>query len=288
MHRQWIDHCLQSLAHSSIPLHPIVIDNLSTDGTKEHVSTHYPDVIWLPQESNLGFGQANNIGIRYALQEKADYILLLNQDATIAPDAVEKMLAVSDGQSLLSPLHLNGDGTALDFIFRNSLKRSDNSMLDDYIVSHRLQDHYLTGEICAACWFMPARLLHEIGGFNPLFFHYGEDNNYYQRLVYHGIKTIVVTQATMCHDRLVFGNIQAFNHHQLRRDLLVIACNINMSFSLRIANYMRIFTRCYLYDLKKRKYIPGGFLKELTWLLFHLTAIRKSRKIEKKTGSHWL
>ena len=167
MQRGWIDRCLQSLQASTVPITAIVVDNLSTDGTREYLPAHYPDTIWLPQDRNLGFGQANNVGIRYALEHQADYVLLLNQDAALAPDAIEKMLAVSDGESLLSPLHLNGDGTRIDELFRYSLRQSVNLMADDLLIRYQLSPSYESAEICAACWFMPVALIRKIGGFNP-------------------------------------------------------------------------------------------------------------------------
>ena len=136
MHRNWIDRCLQSLRQSSVPVTPVIVDNNSTDGTREHVPSHYPEAVWLPQDHNLGFGQANNVGIRYALSRESDYVLLLNQDATISSDALERMLSASDGDSLLSPLHLNGDGTRIDEMFRFSLRDSKNTMLDDLLIRH--------------------------------------------------------------------------------------------------------------------------------------------------------
>ena len=288
MQRGWIDRCLQSLKASTVPLNPIVIDNCSTDGTREHVPATYSDVIWLPQDKNLGFGQANNIGIRYALEHNADYVLLLNQDAALAPDAIEKMLAVSDGESLLSPLHLNGKGTLIDEMFRGSLKQSNNLMIDDLLIRHTMAPYYESGEICAACWFMPITLIKKIGGFNPLFFHYSEDNNYYHRLVYHGIKTLVVPNAFMYHDRKLLGNIQAFNRNHLHRDIILEACNINQGFIKCIWKWIKILVRYYTKEFHEHRYLIGSFSVEMLWLLWHYRSVLRSRRKEKTTTLCWL
>ena len=175
--RHWVDFCLGSLRKSSIQTIPLVIDNCSTDETLDYIRDHYPETILFPQKKNLGFGQANNVGIRYALSHNADYVLLLNQDAAIAPDTIELMLAQSDGQSLLSPIHMNGDGTRLDNHFRDGTLAKCKELLNDTFASTP-KDSYECGEVCAACWFIPQKILQDIGGFNPLFFHYSEDNNY--------------------------------------------------------------------------------------------------------------
>lgn len=279
MYRGWIDRCMKSLSESTVPVTAIIVDNGSCDGTREHVPSAYPEAVWMPQENNLGFGQANNLGLCYALEHQADYVLLLNQDAAISPDAIQQMLAVSDGKSLLSPLHLNGDGTRLDELFRITLKDAHNLMNDDLLIHHTLADCYETGEVCAACWLMPAALLQCVGGFNPLFFHYSEDNNYYHRLVYHHIRTLIVPHAYMYHDRKLFGNQKAHDHGLVRRELTLAACNINHSLAQRVTDYLRVLFRHGL---------SVSFFSGITWLLLHLRSIYHSRKEERLSGLTWL
>lgn len=288
MQRDWIGRCMQSLQASTVPLAPIVIDNCSTDGTREYVPATYSSVIWLPQDKNLGFGQANNVGIRYAFEHNADYVLLLNQDATLAPDAIEKMLAVSDGESLLSPLHLNGDGTRIDEMFRYSLRNSRNLMNDDFLIHRQLAPCYESAEICAACWLMPIALIRKIGGFNPLFFHYSEDNNYYHRMLFHNIKTLLVPNTYMYHDRILQGNMAAFNRKRLRRDIILEACNINQGLAKCLWRWTKVLIHCYTKDLHAHQYRIGAFTMEMLWIIGHISSIIRSRKKEKQIGLNWL
>ena len=115
---QWIDHCIGSLRRSTIPLHTIVIDNCSKDETVEYIQARFPEVTVLPQAENLGFGQGNNLGISYAMQQGASHVLLLNQDAWIEADMVEELLRYDDGNSLLSPIHMTGERDRLDQNFK--------------------------------------------------------------------------------------------------------------------------------------------------------------------------
>ena len=73
---EWIEECLQSLVNGCHPFTTIVVDNGSMDSTLTLVGT-FPDVICLPQDRNLGFGRANNIGIHEALEAGAEYVFLL-------------------------------------------------------------------------------------------------------------------------------------------------------------------------------------------------------------------
>lgn len=284
----WIDRCLTSLRQSTIESVPVVIDNASSDGSVEYIQKNYPEVVLFPQKKNLGFGQANNIGFKYALEQKADYVLLLNQDAALHPDALELLLQQSDGKSLFSPLHCNGDGSRIDYMVKNAtLLKAKNTLVDDFLLAKPKQI-YEIGEICAACWLMPVSMLRTIGGFNPLFFHYGEDNNYYQRLKYHGIPVFLVPQALMFHDREVHGNMTVYKRKWIYRRLLFAATNINLSLLRRIESYMEVLKDCYVHALWKKQYVPGLFACEMLNLLLKYRKILFSRKQDVTIGSNWL
>ncbi len=95
--REVIGPCLESLRPAMARgCHVVVVDNASTDGTPAAVEAGFPGVELLPQATNLGFGGGNNVGIRRALAQGASHVLFLNQDATLAPDAVDELLAASE------------------------------------------------------------------------------------------------------------------------------------------------------------------------------------------------
>lgn len=85
---QWLSKCLES----TIPYPVIIVDNDSTDGTVDYIKKHYSEVKLFVNKENLGFGQANNIGISYALQHGAGYVFLLNQDAYLQKSAIGKLI----------------------------------------------------------------------------------------------------------------------------------------------------------------------------------------------------
>lgn len=274
---RWIDRCLSTLRQSTVPLSVMVVDNHSTDGAAEHIPTMYPEVIWRPQAQNLGFGQGNNVGMRYAIEEGFDYALLLNQDAYLQPDALEHLLAVADDKNLFSPIHMSGDGSRIDNNFRESLKKGSNQLIDDLLLG-TLKPSYETGEVCAACWLMPVQMLKEIGGFNPLFFQYGEDNNYYTRLVYHGRKVIIVPDARVWHDRkTAHGNESLYRSRRVHIRVLTTACNPGLS----------LFKKCYWW-FDSILMDPTQTLSALSGLLKQVGRIRKSLRKERTIGSHWL
>ena len=84
--------CLDSLRTIDYsPYHVIVVDNGSTDGSAPLIRQRYPEVILLENKSNLGLAAANNIGIRHALSQGADFGLILNNDTAGAPALLQKI-----------------------------------------------------------------------------------------------------------------------------------------------------------------------------------------------------
>jgi GT2 family glycosyltransferase len=198
----WIEDCLQSLANSHHPVRVVVVDNGSTDNTLALVDT-FPGVICLPQHTNLGFGRGNNIALRVALDQRAGWVFLLNQDARVEPEAIGELVRVSVAHprfGILSPFHLDKDGANLDARFSHNLYRVGSQLLSDLYLG-RKQEVYSTTFVNAAAWLLTSECLDTVGGFDPLFFMYGEDNDYCNRVTWHGLEIGVVPSAIVFHDR---------------------------------------------------------------------------------------
>lgn len=285
--QHWIDFCLGSLRKSTVSTTPIIIDNYSQDNTISYIRQNYPEAIIFEQKKNLGFGQANNLGIQYAIEHNADYVLLLNQDAAIEYNMLELCLAQCNKQSLLSPIHMNGDGTRLDNNFRKNSLLQCEELIND-IFSNKLKSYYVCNHICAACWLIPIAVIKKIGGFSPLFIHYAEDDNYLHRLSYHNLQLRLVPQAHMFHDRLDFGNTQIHNNRWLANTLMLTATNINLTSTQRLKQFIHTIWVCYRYKLLSHQYRIGDFFLCLIKLIFKLQQIQHSRIIEKKSNLTYL
>jgi GT2 family glycosyltransferase len=82
--------CLDSLTRIEHPAFGIVcVDNGSTDGSQQAVREHFPHVVLIEAGVNLGYSGGNNVGIRHALEHGARWVVLVNNDATVAPDVIE-------------------------------------------------------------------------------------------------------------------------------------------------------------------------------------------------------
>jgi GT2 family glycosyltransferase len=88
--------CLDALAKvSEPPVEVVCVDNGSTDGSVEAVRDRHPAVHLIENGRNLGFSGGCNVGIRFALSQGADWVVLVNNDAVVAPDAVAGFAAAA-------------------------------------------------------------------------------------------------------------------------------------------------------------------------------------------------
>ncbi len=92
--------CLRSMEHLTYPtVEVIVVDNGSTDGSVEAFRAQHPRFKLIETGANLGFTGGNNVGIHHALEQGADYILLLNNDTIVAPDMLDVMVDVMEADA---------------------------------------------------------------------------------------------------------------------------------------------------------------------------------------------
>jgi N-acetylglucosaminyl-diphospho-decaprenol L-rhamnosyltransferase len=102
----WVEQCLASVRGYET----LVVDHGSSDGTLELVRSKFPDVRVIEQ-ANVGMGGGNNAGMRAAAGR---YFLLLNSDAWVVDDAVERLAEFADqhpGAAIVGPRLRNRDGT---------------------------------------------------------------------------------------------------------------------------------------------------------------------------------
>ncbi len=94
--------CLASLQLQDYPnFYLLVVDNGSTDDSVAHLKNAVPAVELLQNGFNLGFGGGCNVGIRKALADGADYVWLINSDATVDPHALSALVKVAEQNLLL-------------------------------------------------------------------------------------------------------------------------------------------------------------------------------------------
>lgn len=274
---KWLNKCINSVNQSDIPLDVIVVDNDSQDGTIEFIKENFKEVHLIATGKNLGFGKANNIGIREALRKGADYIYLLNQDAYLKPNTISNLVQFKEQNpkyGILSPMQYNGEGTDLDPNFKQNLPL--NNSLDENTVMD-------IDFVMAAHWLLTRDCIEKVGLFDPIFKHYGEDNDYINRARYHGYSVGVVKTVKGLHDRF-FRKISAKRKIEIfYRSNLSVLTNINVNFFKALQIFLKKMIPVFGKSILKLKIeeIITHIVQILTYI-YLLPKIVGSRRANKK------
>ncbi len=185
----------------------IVVDNASKDDSmqilrEQYVTDSRIELLYL--EDNYGFSYANNVGIKKAVTEGADYVLLLNNDTEIAPDMLARLeeCAARHPGSMIAPKIYYSDhreviwsaGGEVSPIIRKArhigLDQADQGQFEE-----ETEIGFATG--CALL--IPASVIEKAGVLDERFFLYYEDTEYSFRLQKLGISIYYCPRAVMYH-----------------------------------------------------------------------------------------
>ncbi len=247
---QWLERCL-----SSIPAWADVyaFDNDSTDGSADFVKAHYPKAKLVRSAENLGFSRPNNLGMQWAIDHGYDYVYLMNSDAWLEAGALEKLVTASEAHpqyGVLSPLQMTDGYKELDKQFA---KRCP------VVAGH---DVYDVRRVMAAHWLVPVAVIKRIGFFaEDLFPHWGQDDEWCQRLYFYGLKVGVVEEARGVHDRAYRQDpVETLVKRNYYTGSLVRLCNPARSIFL---TFLFILPFTFVKALKYRSLLPFKYFRQL-------------------------
>jgi len=211
---------LQNLLHSiekasaEISKEIIIIDNASDDGSVEVIKEKFPSVILIENKINVGFGKANNQGLKIV---QGKYILFINPDCIISEDTFNKMISFFESNpdcGLAGCKILNSDGT-LQLACRRSFPGPWTSFtkvtgLSNIFPKSKIFARYnltyldenKTNEVDAisgSFMMMSKDVYQKIGGFDEQFFMYGEDLDLCYRVQKNGYKVYYVHNTQIIH-----------------------------------------------------------------------------------------
>lgn len=192
--------CLDSLRLSNyINRRVLLVDNGSSDGTVAAFRERFPEVHVLENGSNLGYAEGNNVGIRYALAEGADYILLLNNDTAVPPHMLSQLVdhAECDPQiGIVCPIMVSYFDRTKRYIATIDWKRGAAA---DEICPSRLAQ-CLDVEFASGCALLiKSSVVREIGLLDPAYFAYYEDVDWSLRCKKAGYRVVMITKASVYH-----------------------------------------------------------------------------------------
>lgn len=283
---QWYDKCFLSLRESTYPVTTIVIDNASGDGSADYIREHFPEIIVMESDKNLGFGNANNMGMKYAREHGCDYVFLLNQDTWVDANMMEKLILAAEKHTrygVYSPVHLSADEKNINMLLKFPNPRTFIS--DAFCGS--IQEIYDITYSNAAGWLIPRRILETVGGFTPMIYHYGEDDDYMNRLKYFGIPMALVPAARMVHDTSKrLDNAEKLSRYSNTYDpeTYIDPCSTNSVFSMRIRYLYKFLSRWLHGDKSGSK----NYLLHYQYLREHVKEIKYYRSCNRVKQPNWI
>ncbi len=214
--KHFLEQCLFSVlkACKNITAEIIVVDNNSTDGSRELLQPAFPQVTFIWNSINAGFAKANNQALAFA---KGDYILFLNPDTIIPEDCFEKCLSFFKQHTNAGALGIRMiDGSGK---FLKESKRAFPSPLTSlyklsgmakllphsktfakYHLGHLSETESHEVDVLAGAFMMlPKTVLNKVGSFDETFFMYGEDVDLSYRVQKVGYSNYYFAESTIIH-----------------------------------------------------------------------------------------
>ena len=193
--RDYLRDCLTSIAQNppSIPYEIIVVDNASTDGTREMLQAEFPAVQVIVNDHNTGFTAPTNQALR---QGRGRYLLPLNPDTLVFPGALQTLVEFMDSHpqaGICGPKVLNADGS-----LQKSCRRGDSrpwavfsyflglsrlfprsKFFGGYHLNHLPEDEINPVDgVAGSCMLIRREVVNQIGYLDERFFAYQEDADY--------------------------------------------------------------------------------------------------------------
>ncbi|MCK5413515.1 MAG: glycosyltransferase family 2 protein [Candidatus Pacebacteria bacterium] len=183
----------------------IVVDNGSEEESISKIENKYPDLFIIKNKNNLGFAGGNNVGIKYAINNDADYVLLINNDTTVDENFLAELVKVGEadkGNGLIgSKIYFYSEKNRIWFAGGkvNWLKNKGTHIGLDEIDKKQYDKikevDYLTG----CCLLVKKEVIEKIGVLEEDYFLYYEDTDFSLRAQNVGYKCVYVPESKIYH-----------------------------------------------------------------------------------------
>jgi GT2 family glycosyltransferase len=240
--------CLESIGKIDYQnLEIIVVDNGSNDDSVKAIQENFPEVNILQTGKNLGYAGGNNYGMRYALENGADYILLLNNDVIVDSQLVikfiEATLRVSQWAIFAAKIYYFSQPQKIWYAGARRVGSTAHFMhigQGSFDNENKFNSFAETDYACGCAIFFDKTVIEKIGLFDEKFFLTYEEADFCYRARKAGVKSYIVPGAKIWHKvSISFGGEESplFRYFISRNKLLW--AEKNLPIFQRILIYMR-------------------------------------------------
>ncbi len=239
--QKYLGDCLASLHRLDFPgdmYEIIVVDNASSDRSREFIAAMYPNVVLIKAEKNLGFASGCNLGIK---NSSGEYIVLLNNDTVVDSNWLKELVIVADTDPEIAIV-----GSKLLFHHARDTIQNAMSYLTDKgdggdMATHQPDEgQYDTIRegmaVCGASMLIKRTLIEDIGALDEDFFAYYEDMDLCYRTRLYGKKIVFAPKSIVYHIHSATSGEWSplFTFLVLRNKLLIHLKNSPIGFLLRV------------------------------------------------------
>lgn len=198
--------CIKSLQENEkkIDYEIVVVDNKSTDDSVQKLR-NIKDIKLIESDENLGFAKGNNLGIKYAVENNFDYILLLNNDTVVEVDAIFKLQQYIEQEKdvgIVAPRIMyysnknliNYCGGHIDWLKCATIHENYKNKFDE-----SMPKNFYTEFITGCCMLIKKEVIKDVGMLPEEYFMYFEDADYCVQVKEKGYKLAVNTESTIYH-----------------------------------------------------------------------------------------
>lgn len=253
--------CLQSLQKITYKNYEVVVvDNASPNKSVAELKKNLFGAKLIENKENLGFAGGNNTGIKYALENKADYVLLLNNDTIVEPDFLSILIEEGEKNSkagILGSLICYYDepnkiwfaGGKINWLLTKGTHIDYNRVIpaEAGIQAHSSKKtDYITG----CCLLIKKNVIDKIGMMDDDYFLYYEDTDWNLRAQKAGFESIIVPKSKIYHkiSQSTKAESASYIYYHTRNGLMLVKKNGSLlqktaAYSISIYTFAKQFIK---------------------------------------------
>lgn len=272
--------CLDSLRNLTYPNYKIqLVDNASLNDEADRLKERFPEINLLKQSENIGFCGGCNAGMKEAIEDSADFVMLLNNDTLVTSNLIEKLIegyAQLDDAGAVSPIIMKYPET--DTVWFSKAEwttdwRSGEARFrlaaDESIEELQNREPYETEFACGCCLLVSADVIRSVGMLDERYFAFFDEAEWCARMARNGLRSYVIPDTHIYHKVGRTTPNLVMTYLLTRNRLLWISENL---------------------ELRKRLNAYPVMLKELAWHLVNASHLigKKKRYISRPRSRVYL
>lgn len=252
----YLEEFMQSLERQTYKNYKVVfVDSCSPDDSGIWFEENYPQHKVFLENKNIGYAKGCNIGIHYARQEGADYVLLLNIDTVLEDNLIEELVKYSKGRAVTTPkIYSSRDkvniwyaGGSIDYE-----KGTNVHFHDERLECHSVSPVHRVSFVSGCCMLIPNFVLQKVGSLDEKFYMYYDDVDMCVRLRKIRIPMYYISSTSLWHK--VGGSYDG-----IRSVLTEYYCTRNkLYFIKKHKDVMQISCHEAAWDMLQKKVIKAG------------------------------